>query len=123
LADDREWSEATGLDWGLLNDPARAGVQRLVRDLNAAYRATPALWQLDTDPAGFGWLVGDDAAHNTFAFQRVAEDGGRLVCVVNFAGVPHPDYRLGLPVPGTWREVVNTDATDYGGSGAGNLGA
>jgi 1,4-alpha-glucan branching enzyme len=130
LGDDREWSEVTGLDWGLLADPARAGVQRLVRDLNAAYRATAALWTRDTEPGGFGWLVGDDAAHNTFAFQRIGVEragevggGSAMVCVVNFAGVPHDDYRLGLPMPGTWRELVNTDATDYGGSGVGNLGA
>jgi 1,4-alpha-glucan branching enzyme len=122
LADDREWSEQTGLDWGLLEDPARAGVQRLVRDLNAAYRAAPALWTRDIEPAGFGWVVGDDATHNTFAFQRIGDDGTALVCVVNFAAVPHDGYRLGLPVPGAWREVVNTDATDYGGSGVGNLG-
>jgi 1,4-alpha-glucan branching enzyme len=122
LADDREWSEATGLDWGLLQDPARAGVQRLVRDLNAAYRATAALWTQDTTPDGFAWLVGDDAAGNVFAFQRTGDDGSVLVCVVNFAGLPHEDYRLGLPAAGKWRELVNTDAAEYGGSGVGNLG-
>jgi 1,4-alpha-glucan branching enzyme len=122
LADDREWSEATGLDWELLGDPARAGVQRLVRDLNAAYRAAPALWSRDTEPAGFGWLVADDATHNTYAFQRIGEDSSRLVCVMNFAGSPHDGYRLGLPAPGAWHEVVNTDAAVYGGSGVGNLG-
>jgi 1,4-alpha-glucan branching enzyme len=122
LADDREWSEAGGLDWGLLGDPARAGVQRLVRDLNAAYRSASALWSQDTTPAGFTWLVVDDAAHNTFAFQRIGADGTVLVCVANFAGVPHDGYRLGLPRTGRWRELINTDAGDYGGSGVGNLG-
>jgi 1,4-alpha-glucan branching enzyme len=123
LADDREWSEEHGLNWDLLHDPARAGVQHLLRDLNAAYRAHPALWTRDTTPEGFGWLVVDDAAHNTFAFQRIGADSSVLVCVVNFAAVPHDNYRLGLPDPGRWRELVNTDAGDYGGSGVGNLGA
>jgi 1,4-alpha-glucan branching enzyme len=124
LADDREWSEVSGLDWGLLQDPARAGVQRLVRDLNAAYRAHPALWFRDTEPAGFDWIVGDDAGANTVAFQRrgAVEGDPVVVCVVNFADQPHDGYRLGLPAPGSWRELINTDATEYGGSGVGNLG-
>jgi 1,4-alpha-glucan branching enzyme len=122
LADDREWSEQHGLNWDLLHDPARAGVQHLLRDLNAAYRAHPALWTRDTTPEGFGWLVLDDAAHNTFAFLRTGADGTAVVCVVNFAAIPHDHYRIGFPAPGSWRELVNTDATDYGGSGVGNLG-
>lgn len=122
LADDREWSEDRGLDWNLLYDPARAGVQRLVRDLNAAYRAAPPLWSLDTTPDGFRWIVGNDAGNNTVAFIRIAADGSPLVCVANFSAVPHDDYRLGMPVAGVWRETVNTDAESYGGSGVGNLG-
>jgi 1,4-alpha-glucan branching enzyme len=123
LADDREWSEQHGLNWDLLHDPARAGVQHLLRDLNAAYRAHPALWTRDTSPEGFGWLVVDDAAHNTFAFLRRGTDSSLLACVVNFAAIPHDHYRIGLPAHGSWRELVNTDAGDYGGSGVGNLGA
>jgi 1,4-alpha-glucan branching enzyme len=123
LADDREWSEANGLNWELLDDPARAGVQRLVGDLNTAYRATPALWTQDTTPAGFRWISSEDAAHNTFSFIRLAPDGSPLVCVVNFAAIPQETYRIGLPQAGTWDEVVNTDADIYGGSGVGNLGA
>ncbi len=122
LADEREWSEEHGLDWGLLGDPAHAGVQRLVRDLNAGYRAHPALWSQDTSPAGFHWINADDAPHNTFAFARTGTDGGLVVCVVNFAGVPHEGYRLGLPHAGAWQEILNTDAEVYGGSGVGNLG-
>ncbi|HYN94810.1 MAG TPA: 1,4-alpha-glucan branching protein GlgB [Pilimelia sp.] len=122
LGDEREWSEANGLNWSLLADPARAGVQRLVRDLNATYRAEPALWTQDVTPAGFRWLSSADAALNVLAFARLAPDGSMLVCVANFAGVPH-DYRVGLPQAGTWTEVLNTDATVYGGSGVGNLGA
>jgi 1,4-alpha-glucan branching enzyme len=122
LADPQEWSEQRGLDWGLLDDPGHAGVARLVRDINAAYRAHPALWTQDTSPAGFGWIVGDDSANNVFAFERYASDGSVLVCVANFAAIPHDGYRLGLPRPGRWEEIVNTDAQTYGGSGVGNLG-
>ncbi len=123
LADDREWSEQRGLDWGLLDDPARAGVQRLVRDLNAVYRDTPAMWERDTSPDGFRWLDADDAPGNMFAFIRYGNDGSPLVCVANFAANPHDGYRLGLPYHGTWREVINTDAEVYGGSNVGNLGS
>jgi 1,4-alpha-glucan branching enzyme len=122
LGDDREWSEERGLDWGLLEDPTRAGMQRLVHDLNAVYRATPALWTQDTSPAGFRWISAEDSAHNVFSFIRLAPDGSPLVCVVNFAAVPHEGYRIGLPRAGTWAESVNTDADVYGGSGVGNLG-
>ncbi|HLV58973.1 MAG TPA: 1,4-alpha-glucan branching protein GlgB [Natronosporangium sp.] len=123
LADPWEWSQQRGVDWDLLRDPRRAAVQRLVRDLNLVYRDDPALWSLDTTPEGFSWIVADDAGHNTIAFQRTGSDGSVLVCVVNFAGVPHEGYRLGLPREGVWREVLNTDAEVYGGSGVGNLGA
>ncbi|WP_431912238.1 1,4-alpha-glucan branching protein GlgB [Micromonospora carbonacea] len=122
LGDDREWSEERGLDWYLLHDPARAGVQRLVGDLNRVYRDTPALWAQDTTPAGFRWIAGDDVAHNTVSFVRIAPDGATLVCVANFSALPLEDYRVGLPAAGTWTEVLNTDAHHYGGSGVGNLG-
>ncbi|MEW2384558.1 1,4-alpha-glucan branching protein GlgB [Micromonospora sp. NPDC047707] len=122
LADDREWSEERGLDWYLLNDPGRAGVQRLVGDLNRVYRDTPALWAQDTEPAGFRWIAGDDVANNTVSFVRIAPDGATLVCVANFSALPLEAYRVGLPAGGTWAEVVNTDAHHYGGSGVGNLG-
>jgi 1,4-alpha-glucan branching enzyme len=122
LADDREWSEERGLDWGLLDDPAHAGVARLVHDLNAVYRDVAALWSLDTSPDGFRWLVADDAAHNVFAFERTGVDGSLLVCVVNFAAIPYEGYRLPLRRGGQWREIINTDAEIYGGSGVGNLG-
>ncbi|GGM46043.1 1,4-alpha-glucan branching enzyme GlgB [Micromonospora sonchi] len=123
LADDREWSEERGLDWYLLHDPARAGVQRLVTDLNRAYRDTPALWAQDTSPAGFRWLANDDVANNTVSFIRIAPDGTTLVCVANFSALPLEDYRLGLPAAGAWAEILNTDSHHYGGSGVGNLGA
>ncbi|PZG18251.1 1,4-alpha-glucan branching enzyme [Micromonospora craterilacus] len=122
LADDREWSEERGLDWYLLHDPARAGVQRLVGDLNRVYRSTPALWAQDTSPTGFRWIAGDDVANNAVSFVRIAPDGATLVCVANFSALPLEGYRIGLPAAGDWAEVLNTDAHHYGGSGVGNLG-
>jgi 1,4-alpha-glucan branching enzyme len=120
-----EWAEQRSLDWWLLDDAEdnyHLGVLRLVRDLNRAYAATPALWTMDAEPEGFRWIDADDVAGNVISFLRYAPDGSPLACVVNFAGVPHEDYRLGLPQAGRWREVINTDAYDYGGSGVGNLG-
>jgi 1,4-alpha-glucan branching enzyme len=123
LGDDFEWSESRGLNWDLLELPDRAGMQHLVRDLNAAYRDNPPLWTQDTTPDGFRWISAEDSANNTFSFMRLADDGSPLVCVVNFAAVPHENYRIGLPQGGTWTEVINTDSAAYGGSGVGNLGA
>ncbi len=122
LADEREWNEQRGMDWTLRRDPAHAGVARLVGDLNAAYRSSPAIWSQDTTQDGFRWLVADDAGHNVFAFERIGSDGSLLVCVANFSPVPHENYRVGLRRGGAWQEVVNTDAEHYGGSGVGNLG-
>jgi 1,4-alpha-glucan branching enzyme len=123
LADFQEWSESRGLDWGLLQDPDHAGVQRLLKDLNGVYRSAPELWSQDNTPAGFRWLSAEDSANNTFSFLRLAPNGESIACVVNFAALPHEDYRIGLPRAGTWKEIINTDAEIYGGSGVGNLGA
>lgn len=87
------------------------------------YRAEPALWSRDNDPRGFEWIIGDDSTNNVLAFIRRSSDGEQLVVIVNFSGVPHEHYRVGLPVDGEWTELVNTDATEYGGSGVGNLGS
>jgi 1,4-alpha-glucan branching enzyme len=95
----------------------------LVSDLNRIYAETPALWSWDTSDDGFRWIDANDAAGNVFSFVRFGDDGSTLACVVNFAAVPHEDYRLGLPSAGRWIEVLNTDAADYSGSGVGNLGA
>ncbi|WP_307846300.1 1,4-alpha-glucan branching protein GlgB [Actinospica durhamensis] len=123
---DAEWSEQRGLDWWLLDNPGHRGVFRTVQDLNAAYRARPALWEQDFAGGGFTWLSADDAEHNVFAFVRWSADGRPLVCVANFAGVPWEGYRLPLPwsaeQAGEWVEVLNTDAEQYGGSGVGNFG-
>ena len=117
-----EWAEGHGLDWHLLEYDEHAGIQRLVRDLNRFYVSEPALWTLDGDPAGFEWLESHDADHNVLAYLRRDGRGRQVVVVVNFAGNPHEGYRIPLPQGGAWREVLNTDAEIYGGSGVGNLG-
>ena len=118
-----EWAESGSLDWGALDEPLHAGIQRLVADLNTHYREDAALWSADSRPEGFRWLDASDTAGNVIAFLRIGADGSQLACVANFSGAPHHDYRVGLPLAGTWTEVINTDAEIYGGSGVGNLGA
>jgi 1,4-alpha-glucan branching enzyme len=123
FAQDREWNHDTGLDWFLLDQPLHRGVQSVVRDLNAAYRGNRALHVRDCVPEGFRWVVMDDADQSVFAYLRLGEDGDAPVLVVcNFTPVPRLEYRLGVPVGGVWREIVNTDASVYGGSGMGNGG-
>jgi 1,4-alpha-glucan branching enzyme len=166
-----EWSADNGLDWRVLDFDVHQGVQRLSRDLNAIYRRTPALWQLDTSPEGFSWIDANDAQGNTLSFLRMSapaavgggaagtgrgtageyargaardiardaaagdvsgpasasadsgEDGRDMIaCIANFSALPHLKYQIGLPRAGRWREVLNTDAAIYGGSGVGNLG-
>jgi 1,4-alpha-glucan branching enzyme len=122
MAQDTEWAEGGGLAWHLLDVPAHRGVADLVRRLNELYREQPALWSLDDSPEGFRWIAADDRAGNVLAFLRYGRDGSVLACVTNFSGSIHRGYRLGLPVTGVWREVLNTDALEYGGAGEGNLG-
>ncbi|MGH3030233.1 MAG: 1,4-alpha-glucan branching protein GlgB [Gaiellaceae bacterium] len=122
LAQEREWSHERSLDWHLLERPEHAGVQALVRDLNRLYREEPALWEVDFDAEGFRWLEPNDAAANVVAFARYSRAGRPLVCACNFAPVPRPGYRLGLPQGGRWRELLNTDSPYYGGSEIGNPG-
>ena len=118
-----EWNFEQSLDWHLLGDPRHEGVRALVRDLNRGYRGEPALHQLDCEHQGFRWIVVDDREQSVFAFARFGEDGTRpVVAVSNFTPVPRENYRIGLPEAGRWRELVNTDASAYGGSGLGNLG-
>ncbi|HEY5187632.1 MAG TPA: 1,4-alpha-glucan branching protein GlgB, partial [Solirubrobacteraceae bacterium] len=124
FAQPAEWSHERSLDWHLLEDPAHAGIQSLIRDLNHCYREEPALWELDSDPAGFWWLEPNDADRNVVAFARQSRNGERvLVFVANLSPVPQTGYRLGLPRSTRWREAINTDSAYYGGSDMGNLGA
>lgn len=117
-----EWSEERGLDWWMLDQPSHRGLWNLVAQLNAVYRDNPQLWSLDNDPAGFEWLDGSDAAGNVLAFLRKDRDGSPIAVLLNFSGNPHEGYRVGLPFAGEWEELLNTDASDFGGSGVGNFG-
>jgi 1,4-alpha-glucan branching enzyme len=124
FAQDREWNHDIGLDWFLLDERNHSGVQALVRDLNQAYRALPALHEGDCDPAGFRWVIVDDADNSVFAYLRQSLSGAPPALVVcNFTPVPRLGYRIGVPQAGTWEERLNTDAAVYGGSNMGNAGA
>jgi 1,4-alpha-glucan branching enzyme len=119
----REWDAGGELQWDLLRYPEHQGLQRLVRDLNGLYRDNPALHARDADPDGFRWSVVDDAAQSTAAWIRLGdEDDPPIAVICNFTPEPWAGYRLGLPHDGTWTELFNSDAADYGGSGLGNLG-
>ena len=128
FAQESEWADGRSLDWWLLDQPAHHGIHALVKDLNRAYRSHPAMWELDHVAEGFRWLDPNDTAGNTFSFLRYGSpdaDGRRptVACLVNFSGGPHLGRRVGLPRPGRWNEILNTDALTYGGSGVGNLGS
>jgi 1,4-alpha-glucan branching enzyme len=122
LAQEREWNHERELDWWLLQDPLHRGVRDLVRDLNRVYAEQPALHRNDGDGHGFRWIVEDDRTNSVFAFCRSQGDAPPVIVVSNMTPVPRHGYRLGAPASGTWREVLNTDAVAYGGSGVGNLG-
>lgn len=121
LAQASEWNHDAQLDWASLSHAPHAGIQRLVRDLNTMYRATPALYGSDADPQGFSWVIGDDRANSVFAFMR--SHGRQCVLVIsNMTPVPRAGYRIGVPLAGRWKELLNTDAHIYGGSNMGNGG-
>jgi 1,4-alpha-glucan branching enzyme len=120
FAQNDEWNENDGLQWYLTEYAEHQGVQKTIAELNSIYRSTPALWEKDTNPEGFTWLVGNDGAANIVAFARWDEYASSLVSVTNFSPVPHENYQLPFPSAGIWREVLNTDAAAFGGSGVSN---
>jgi 1,4-alpha-glucan branching enzyme len=123
LAEDREWNHDASLDWHLLDDPRHEGVRRWLADLNRLYRDEPALHELDFAPEGFEWIDCSDAEQSVLAFLRKGKDGTRpVLAVFNFTPVVRHNYRIGAPAGGRWREVLNSDASVYGGSGQGNYG-
>ncbi len=117
-----EWSEARALDWHLLDHASHRGVQAAVRDLNRLYRDRPSLHARDCEAEGFGWLLVSAAEDSVFAWTRRAPGEKPIVVISHFTPVLRHGYGLRLPHGGRWREVINTDAADYGGSGAGNMG-
>jgi 1,4-alpha-glucan branching enzyme len=120
----REWTHDGELEWWVCERPEHAGLKRWITDLNRAYRAEPALWQVDFSHEGFEWIDANDAEHSVIAFLRKPRAGGAPVAVVcNLTPLPRENHVLGVPRAGTWREIVNSDAREYGGAGWGNLGA
>ncbi|MFQ7900937.1 1,4-alpha-glucan branching protein GlgB [Stutzerimonas degradans] len=118
----REWNHDRELDWFLLEEPDHRGAQHLVRDLNRLYRTEPALHQLDSDPRGFQWLIGDDRGNSALAWLRRDAEGRPLLVIGNFTPVVREGYRVGVPQEGRWQEIFNSDAQCYGGSNVGNGG-
>ena len=124
FAQQAEWNHDRSLDWHLLAEPAHAGVQRLVRDLNHLYKTHPALHEQDFSGAGCEWIDHDDSRRSILSFVRKARDGSMMLVVCNFAPVVHQAFRVGVPAGGEWKERLNTDSRHYGGSNVGTpLGA
>ncbi|HVF12496.1 MAG TPA: 1,4-alpha-glucan branching protein GlgB, partial [Actinomycetota bacterium] len=117
IAQEREWSHDASIDWHLLGDDLHAGVQGLVREMNAIYRSQPPLFEMDFDVAGFQWIDANDTEQNVFSFVRFAQDGRPFACVANLSPMPRRGYRVGLPSGGLWLEVLNSDDPKFGGSG------
>ncbi len=116
-----EWNAESSLDWGLLDFPQHDGVRALIRDLNHIYKSTPALYEIDFDPAGFEWISANDSDNSVLAFLRRGRDRESvMLCVCNFTPVVRQNYRLGAPGPGAYHERINTDSQYYGGSNVGN---
>jgi 1,4-alpha-glucan branching enzyme len=119
-----EWNENAQLDWWLLDaGPFHRGLQQFVADLNRVYAGAPGLWQADYDYAGFNWIDCNDRENSVLSFLRQTPDGvNQLVVILNLTPVPRPNYRIGLPRGGKWKETLNSDAAVYGGSNQGNFG-
>jgi 1,4-alpha-glucan branching enzyme len=122
FAQEQEWSEIRSLDWHLLDDPMHKGVQTLMRSLNAVEAAEPAMYAADFTPDGFRWIDANDSDQSVYSFLRFDPHGGGrpIACVANLTPVPRHGYRLGLPIAGRWTEVLNTDASEFGGGGVGS---
>jgi len=119
----REWAHESSLEWHVLAaDPRHEGVQRWVADLNRLYTSEKSLFEKDFSMEGFRWIQRGDWEQSVVSFLRQADDAQPVAVVCNFTPVPRHNYRLGVPHGGRWRERLNSDAADYGGSGQGNLG-
>ncbi|STD05000.1 1,4-alpha-glucan branching enzyme GlgB [Dermatophilus congolensis] len=127
FAQESEWADGRSLDWWLLDQAPHWQIHKLIKDLNHLYTSRPALWEVDHDPAGFQWIDANDSSGNTLSFLRYGDEDTQarrpvVASVVNFSSMEHHNMRIGLPHPGAWREILNTDSTEYGGAGVGNLG-
>ncbi len=118
-----EWYHETSLDWHLLAEPLHQGIARWVADLNRIYKSEPALHEFDTNPAGFEWVDANDSENSVLSFLRRGRNPADVILVaMNLTPIPRHNYRVGVPRSGAWREILNGDASIYGGSGQGNLG-
>ena len=115
IAQWREWSEERSLDWHLLEEDEHRGISTLIRDLNRLVQEHPPLYQLDVEPRGFQWIDVNNHLENVVTFMRLSAAGDRVICVSNFSAAPRPGYRFGLPEPGTYRLLLNTDSSYYSG--------
>jgi 1,4-alpha-glucan branching enzyme len=122
IAQRQEWNHDRSLDWHLLQDPKHAGIRHLVRDLNALYRCTPALYEIDFRGEGFEWIDWEDRVNSVLSWIRRDWNGKFVVCVANLTPVVRYDYRVGVPGGGKYKELLNTDSSAYGGSNQGNAG-
>jgi 1,4-alpha-glucan branching enzyme len=120
FAQNDEWQESKSLDWHLVQYPEHSQIQNLVKDLNHSYREHAPLWERDTSPSGFKWLIEDDGSGNIIAFARFNDAGEELISVTNFSPVTQEQFHLPLTSAGNWYEILNTDATRFGGSGVVN---
>jgi 1,4-alpha-glucan branching enzyme len=118
----REWNHDRQLDWQLTHEADHAGMQRWCADLNRVYRDNPPLYRRDFSHDGFEWIDGNDYDNSVVTFLRWAEEGPPVLVVCNFTPVVREGYRVGVPLAGAWREILNSDAPLYGGSGVGNMG-
>jgi 1,4-alpha-glucan branching enzyme len=118
-----EWSEERGLDWWILDQPVHRALLGLVAQLNRVYVENPALWERDHDASGFEFIDGGSSNQSLVSFLRWDSEGNPIAVLMNFSGAPVGPYRVGLPFGGTWDELINTDAVEFGGSGVGNFGA
>ncbi|HWA99118.1 MAG TPA: 1,4-alpha-glucan branching protein GlgB [Pirellulales bacterium] len=118
----REWDHDRSLDWSLAGEAPHHGLQRWVEDLNRTYRNEPALFEMDFDPAGFEWIDAGNVEQSIVVFGRRSKADAWIIAACNFTPVPRHNYRIGAPSGGFWRELLNSDSPEYGGSGQGNLG-
>ena len=122
FAQEREWDHECSLDWHLLEKEENRGISRFIRDLNRIYATQSSLHTLETDPKGFQWVDCSDSSQSIVSFLRKGTDGSIILAAFNFTPIPRHNYRVGVPVKGLWKEILNSDAREYGGSGQGNLG-
>jgi 1,4-alpha-glucan branching enzyme len=123
LGEWREWNHDSSLDWGLLEHYSHRGLQEWMAALNRTYRNEPALHELDFDPAGFSWVDANDADNSVLSYLRMGKSTADIILAVfNFTPVPRENYRIGVPDGGYWKEILNSDAQEYWGSGQGNYG-